>query len=93
MSISLDPDGNIQVNPITGLSIQVSGQQALEEQAMSECRCEQNGNFADPTYGRDALVWKLSQSNIDRVADIKRIIQKYYEPNSISAENNTITVK
>jgi hypothetical protein len=93
MSLSLNSNGEIQVNSITGLSVQVSGQAALEEQAMSECRCEQGGNFADDTYGRDPLVWKLSQSNIDRVADVKRIIQKYYEPNSISAEDNIITVK
>lgn len=94
MAIKLDADGNIVVNETTGLSEQVSGQASLEQDAMSECRCEQNGNFADSTYGRDALVWKLSQSNIDRVADIKRIVQKYYEPNNITiTEDNIITVK
>jgi hypothetical protein len=93
MSISLNSNGEIQVDPLTGLSLQVYGQDALEQQAMSECRCEQPGNFADPNYGRDPLVWKLSQSNIDRVADIKRIVRKYYEPNSISVEDNIITVQ
>jgi hypothetical protein len=93
MAIKLDAGGNIVVNETTGLSVQVSGQASLEQDAMSECRCEMNGNFADSEYGRDSLVWKLSQSNIDRVADIKRIIQKYYEPNSITAEDNVITVK
>jgi hypothetical protein len=93
MSISLNSDGEIQVDPLTGLSIQVYGKTALEEQAMSECRCEMGGNFADPAYGRDPLVWKLSQSNIDRISDIKRIVRKYYEPNSISVSENIITVK
>jgi hypothetical protein len=93
MSISVNSNGEIQVDPVTGLSLQVFGKDALEEQAMSECRCEMNGNIADPNYGRDSLVWKLSQSNIDRVADIKRIVRKYYEPNSISAQDNIITVK
>lgn len=92
MSISVNSNGEIQVDSITGLSIQVEGLQALEQQAMSECRCEMGQNFADPNYGRDSLVWKLSQSNIDRVADIKRIVRKYYEPNSISVQDNVITV-
>jgi hypothetical protein len=93
MAIKLDADGNIVVNSTTGLSEQVNGQDILEQGAISECRCEMGGNIADPNYGRDSLVWKLSQSNIDRVADIKRIVRKYYEPNSISAQDNIITVK
>ena len=93
MAIKLDASGNIVVNSTTGLSEQVYGQDILEQGAISECRCEQPGNFADPNYGRDALVWKLSQSNIDRVADVKRIVRKYYEPNSISVQDNVITVQ
>lgn len=85
MSISLDGNGDIVIDPNTGLSVQVSGLQALEEQAMSECRCEQPQWFADETYGRNVLVWKLATSNNDKVADIKRIVQKYYQPTSISA--------
>ena len=92
MAIKLDTSGNIVVNETTGLSEQVSGKAALEQDAISECRCEAGGNFADPTYGRDSLVWKLSQSNIDKVADIKRIVRKYFEPNSISVQDNVITV-
>jgi hypothetical protein len=86
MSISLDGNGDILIDSITGLSIQVSGLQALEEQAMAECRCEEQSYFADSTYGRSALVWKLPTSNNDKVADIKRIVQKYYQPTSISAD-------
>ena len=88
MSISLDQNGDILIDSNTGLSIQVSGLRALEEQAMSECRCEQQGNFADDTYGRNPLVWKLTTSQNDKVADIKRIVQKYYQPQSISSSSD-----
>jgi len=92
MAIKLDSDGNIVINETTGLSEQVTGQQSLEQDAVSECRCEQGGNFTDATYGRNPLVWKLSQSSADRVADVKRIVTKYYEPYSITYENGIITV-
>ena len=92
MAFMLDSDGNIVEDITTGLSAQVSGKASLEQDAVSECRCEQGGNFADSTYGRNPLVWKLSQSDIDKVADVKRIVTKYYNPNSISVENGVITV-
>jgi hypothetical protein len=92
MGFKLDTDGNIIVNPTTGLSYQVSGQEALEQDAVSECRCEQGGNFTDSSYGRNPLVWKLSQSNVDKVSDIKRIVTKYYNPNSIAYNDGVITV-
>ena len=93
MAFKLDTDGNIVVNSITGFAETVSGKLSLEQDAMSECRCEQGGNFADATYGRNPLVWKLSQSDADEVADIKRIVQKYFEPNSIAVHNGIITVQ
>ena len=93
MALMLDSTGNIMVSSTTGLAEQVTGKQSLEQDAMSECRCEQGGNFTDSTYGRNPLVWKLSQSDTDRVADIKRIVEKYYAPNSISVENGIITVQ
>lgn len=92
MAFKLDSDGNILVNATTGLSEQVTGLASLEQDAMSECRCEQGGNFADSTYGRNVLVWKLSQSPADRIADIKRIVTKYYNPYSITYDNGIITV-
>ena len=87
MAFMLDGDGNIVVDAITGLSKQVTGKRSLEQDAMSECRCEQGGNFADETYGRNPIVWKLSQSSADRIADVKRIVSKYYDPYSITYEN------
>ena len=84
MAIKLDGNGDIVLNATTGLSVQVSGIDSLEQDAMSECRCEQQGWFADDTYGRNPLVWKLPTSNNDKVADIKRIVTKYYQPQSIA---------
>lgn len=84
MAIKLDGNGDIVLNSSTGLSVQVSGIDSLEQDAMSECRCEQQGWFADDTYGRNPLVWKLPTSNSDKVADIKRIVTKYYQPQSIA---------
>lgn len=92
MAIKLDSDGNIVVNAVTGLAEQVTGQQSLEQDAVSECRCEQGGNFADDTYGRNPLAWKLSQSSADKIADVKRIVSKYYNPYSITYDNGIITV-
>ena len=93
MAFKLDSDGNIVEDTSTGLSAQVSGQASLEQDAVSECRCEQGGNFTDSTYGRNPLVWKLSQSDSDKVADVKRIVTKYYNPSSISCTNAVITVQ
>ena len=92
MALMLDSDGNIVIDGVTGLAKQVTGRQSLEQDAMSECRCEQGGNFADDLYGRNPLVWKLSQSSADKVADVKRIVSKYYDPYSITYENGIITV-
>ena len=92
MAFQLDTDGNIVFDTVTGLSKQVSGLASLQQDAISECRCEQGGNFADSTYGRDPLVWKLSQKNADKINDIKRIVTKYYTPYSISYDNGVITV-
>jgi len=85
MAIKLDGNGDIVLNPTTGLSEQVSGIESLEQDAMSECRCEQQSYFVDDQYGRNPLIWKLSTSNNDKVADIKRIVTKYYQPQSISS--------
>lgn len=92
MAFQLDGDGNILFDASTGLAKQVTGLQSLEQDAMSECRCEQGGNFADSSYGRNPLVWKLSQSTADKIADVKRIVTKYYNPFSITYENGIITV-
>lgn len=83
MALALDDDGNILFDPNTGLSLQRTGKPALEQDARAECRCEQGTYFVDIYYGRNPLVWKLSQVESDRVSDIRRIVEKYYIPQSI----------
>jgi hypothetical protein len=91
MSLKLDSDGNIVVDD-NGVLIQVTGQSLLEQNAKSELRCEQQQYFADDEYGRNILVWKVATGQADRIADIKRIVTKYYQPTSISASNDGLYV-
>lgn len=86
MGLALDDDGTILFNAETGLSVQRVGQALLEQDARSECRCEQDTYFADAFYGRSPFAWKLSPRDSDRVLDIKRIVTKYYEPASITID-------
>ena len=88
MGLALNNSGQIIINSTTGLSKQVSGFAALEQDARSECRCEQQGWFADPTYGRNPLVWKLPTTQTDKVSDIKNIVSKYYQPRTITANDD-----
>ena len=88
MAIKLDDNGNLVMDAVTGFIAQVTGQESLEQDARSECRCEQGTYFADEDYGRSPLVWKLPTSDSDKVVDIKRIVLKYYTPQSISASGD-----
>jgi len=83
MAFKLSPNGEILEDTTTGLSEQVSGFQSLEQDAESECRCVQNTYFADSTYGRNPFVWNLSPSIADWIADVNRIVSKYFNPQSI----------
>jgi len=84
MGFALDDNGRIMVDSSTGLAKQVYDFDLLEQDARSECRCEQQGWFADSDYGRNPLVWKLPTGQSDKIADIKRIVTKYYQPTTIS---------
>ena len=86
MAMQLNSYGQIQFDATTGLSLQVTGKQSLEQDAASESRCVQGGWFADSTYGRNPFVWSISPSDADRIADINRIVNKYYSPNNISVD-------
>lgn len=94
MGLALDDDGNILFDGETGLSLQREGRALLEQDARSECRCEQYTYFVDQYFGRNPLVWKLSQVAGDHVADIKTIVTKYYEPYSIGpdGEGNYVVI-
>jgi hypothetical protein len=88
MAFKLNDNGEIQFDTTTGLSLQVYDQDSLEQDARSECRCVQNTYFADSTFGRNPLVWNLSTSVADRIADINRMVNKYYTPNSIEIDSS-----
>ena len=88
MALKLNDNGEIQFDTVTGLSLQISGYQSLEQDARSECRCEQNTYFADSSYGRNPLAWKLSQLISDRIADINRIVNKYVSPKLIEVDSS-----
>lgn len=92
MSMRLNADGDIVVDSVTGKLQEVTDTEQLEQDAMSECRCEQQGWFADDEYGRNPLIWKLPTSDSDKVADIKRIVTKYYQPQTISVEDGIFVV-
>ena len=93
MAFKLNASGQIQFDSITGLSLQVSGFQSLEQDAESECRCVQGGWFVDSTYGRNPFVWNLSPSIADWIADVNRIVSKYLTPQSIVVDSsNNIVV-
>jgi hypothetical protein len=88
MAMKLDDNGEIQFDDTTGLSLQIYDYQSLEQDARSECRCVQNTYFADSTYGRNPLVWTLSQKVSDRIADINLIVNKYLSPQSIEVDSD-----
>jgi hypothetical protein len=88
MAMKLDDNGEIQFDTTTGLSLQVYDQDSLEQDARSECRCVQNTYFADAPYGRNPLVWNLSTAVADRIADVNRIVNKYYSPVSIEVDSS-----
>ena len=49
----------------------------------SEVRCIQETYAVDRTFGRNVLVWNISQSPSDRCADLLRIGQKYMPVKSV----------
>ena len=50
----------------------------------SEVRCIQETYAVDRTFGRNVLVWNLSQSVSDRAADLLRIGEKYMPVKSVT---------
>lgn len=76
MSIALDENGDFKT--VGGKLTTVTGQAALNQNAMSETRCLQDTWPVDLTFGRNQLVWGLSQSPRDRIADLVRISSKYF---------------
>lgn len=72
--IAIDDNGNFEVNGSGGLkTTSTPGPQC----AKAETRCLQGTWTAQPFFGRNSLVWSISQSTQDRSADLNRIASKY----------------
>lgn len=74
--VKLSDDGNIETNQ-DGSIATISDADAPVQFAKAECRCEQGTWFANAFFGRNPLFWKLSQSETDRIVDLKRICGQY----------------
>ncbi len=72
--IALDNNGNFVVN--TAGRLTTTGTPGVQC-AKGETRCIQGSWEADPYFGRNELVWTISQSVQDRSADLNRIASKY----------------
>ena len=87
MSIALTPDGNFLL--VNGRLSETS--EPEQQNFMSEVRCVQNTYAPDMTYGRNPIVWTISQSTNDRIDDLTRIGQKYLVVTSITFNTATQT--
>lgn len=72
--IALTPNGDFETNA-NGQLINTS--QPANQNFISEVRCEQGTWNPDETFGRNPIIWTVSQSPKDRIDDLTRIGQKY----------------
>ena len=83
--IRIDDDGNFTTDAAGHL--QTAPDPAVQS-AKAECRCIQGSWDADPYFGRNQIVWSVSQSPRDRSADLFRIVQKYAPVMSVSFDTD-----
>jgi len=86
--IEIDDNGNFVVDD-NGLLKTTS--RPNTQSAKAEMRCQQGSWFLDPTFGRNLLVWTISQSPRDRSMDLSRIAQKYVTVGSVVYNTQTQT--
>lgn len=72
--IAIDDNGNFVTNA-AGLLTET--RTPAVQNAKAELRCLQGTWEADQYFGRNAIVWGVSQSTQDRTADINRVVSKY----------------
>ncbi len=84
--IMLDDDGNFAVDSSNHLK---SATNPAGQNFKSEVRCIQGTWTPDETFGRNALIWTLSQSVQDRCSDLTRIGNKYMTVESVSYNSTT----
>lgn len=88
MPIALDDNGNFLLGDNGNLS---ESQNPPLQYFKSEVRCIQETYAVDTTYGRNVLVWNLSQSVGDRCSDLYRIGEKYMPVKSVTYSNELKT--
>lgn len=88
--ISIDFDGNIKTDS-SGNIASVSGSEATQQAFVSEVRCTQGTFDLLPEFGRNPIVWTLSQSPKDRMEDIVRISKNYLTVREISYNKDSQT--
>lgn len=91
-AILLDDQGNLQFNT-NGTLQTIDSYHAAIQFSKSECRCTEGNYFADSSYGKSPLAWYLSQSPVDRIADLQRITAKYLQAKNIYYTNGIFTIQ
>lgn len=91
MAIKIDDNGDF-VTDDNGLLVSIDSPNA--QSAKAEMRCQQNSWFLNPNYGRNFLVWTISQSTSDRAVDLTRIAKKYVTVGTViyNAEKKTYEI-
>lgn len=84
--IALTDGGNFAVD---GAGHLTTTSQPAVQNAKSELRCQQGEWVSDPFFGRNVLVWGISQSTHDRTVDINRICSKYVSVISVTYDETT----
>lgn len=84
--IEINDSGDFVVNELGQLK---TTSRPNTQSAKAEMRCEQGSWYLDLNFGRNLLVWKISQSSRDRCVDLARIARKYVTVGSVVYNSQT----
>ena len=84
--IAIDDNGNFVVTATNHLTTTAT---SPAQNFKAEVRCIQGTWAPDQTFGRNTLIWTLSQSVGDRCADLIRIGTKYMTVIAVSYDPQT----
>ena len=79
--IALDENGNFLQNENGQLKETANPE---IQNAQSECRCNQGEWDVDILFGKNILIWNLTDSVNDRCNDLFRICSKYYAVQAVN---------
>lgn len=90
--IAIDDNGNFIVDANGRLT---TTSRPADQNFVAEVRCIQGTWPVDLTYGRNVLIWTISQSPVDRCGDLARIGSKYTVVKSVvyNAQTETYEVQ